>query len=160
MRLRRTAFPTSRPIANATLTPARGFLAGRNTTRMGPRQTVQPSRRSALKSSRCRSRPIKPITDVDPSGVGFGLSPDRPEFAYVDGSRVYETFGGCWVEKFSSSVYSCRPLSNHGTARHWSAIKLELVTPELKTVHVWNMSVGDHPPLTNRIGLGLEGCVP
>ena len=93
MRLRTTAPPTARLIAYATLgsqpwelrwSPSNAL----NLTSRGPRRTVRPSRRRARKSSRNRSRRIKPTVGIGPSGAGSSQWPGLPWYACACGSRA------------------------------------------------------------------------
>ena len=94
MRFRTTAPPTARLIAYATLgslpwelhwSPSNAL----NLTSRGPRRTVRPSRRRARKSSRYRSRRIKPTVGIGPSGAGSSQWPGLPWCACACESRAY-----------------------------------------------------------------------
>ena len=95
-RLRTTAGPTARPIANAT----RGGEAdgsGRKVHQSTPARARRPSAASRRKTSRSRMRQIKPTGGGGPCRGGPSARPGRHGCSSGDGSRASWHGVGCWV---------------------------------------------------------------
>ena len=102
-RLRWTAVPTARPMANATCGGTRSG-SGTNEHHSGSVRTRTPSRRRRTKASRSRTRSIKPRDGRGPWPDGTSTRLDPHGCSCVHESRACELGGGCLADTYASRL--------------------------------------------------------
>lgn len=121
-RLRTTAFPTRRGIANATrVIDASELGSGRKLQARGPRRTLTPPARRAWKAERPRIGPIRPTASPDPWPGGCAEWPGRTGWTYGRESRGSWLAYARWAGRFSSRLTSSSSqtdTSGAGTTKH------------------------------------------
>ncbi len=100
-RLRCTADPVARPMANATW-GGKTSGSGTNEHQSGSILVRTPSRRRRMNASRSRIRSIKPTDGCGPWRDGTSARHGRRVCSSAHGSRACALGGGCWAGRYAS----------------------------------------------------------